>query len=241
MTTTKTTKTATKKTTKTVQAPKKATTSVTSSSKARSNIKVPTLGIILTKYRKTIFVGCGIVILGALLFLGRSLVIAATVNGQPVSRFAIISELEKQGGQQALEKEITRMLVFQEASKKNIVASKEDLDKEIAKITKQVKDQGQDLNELLKAQGISQNDFQNDVKMQIVVTKLLGDKTKVSDKELNDFLSKNADLISKEKDQKKAREDVRQQLSQQKLSTEYQKWIAEIRKNANVLQFVEYK
>lgn len=219
---------------------KKSTVTAPSVVGAKGQAKQPTLGSVLTKYKKVILIACGIVILAALLFLGRGLFLAGTVNGQPISRFAIIRELEKQGGQQALEKEITKSLVFQEASKKNITASKEEIDKEIAKITKQIKDQGQDLNELLKAQGIAQADFESDIKMQIVVTELLGDKTKVTDKEVNDFIAKNESLMTEEKDKAKAKENIRLQLQQQKLSTEYQKWIAEIRKNASVLQFVEY-
>lgn len=218
---------------------KKSVVATSSPTKVKTQSK-QTMGSILTKYRNVILISCGIIILAALLFLGRGLFLSATVNGQPISRFTIIRELEKQGGQQALEREITKSLVFQEASKKNITASKEEIDREIAKVTKQIKDQGQDLNELLKAQGISQADFQNDIKMQIVVTELLGDKTKVSDKEVNDFIAKNETLMADEKDKTKAKENIRLQLQQQKLSTEYQKWIAEIRKNANVLQFVEY-
>ena len=54
------------------------------------------------------------------LYFGRSLLFAALVGGRPITRVELISELEKQGGQQALESLVTKELVKQEAQKKNI-------------------------------------------------------------------------------------------------------------------------
>ena len=200
-----------------------------------------TVGNILARHKKLIIVLSIVVVLASLAYLGRGLVIAATVNGQPISRFQIISEAEKQLGQSTLEKEIARSLVFQEAAKKNITASEEDIDKETKKISDQLKAQGQNLNELLVAQGIEQEDFRSDIKIQLLVQKILGDQVKVSDKEVDDFIAKNEGMVAQEQDQAKAKESIKLQLQQQKLSQKYQDWITKLRADAKILQFVNYK
>lgn len=210
-----------------------------------SNFKVMTLSDIRNtvtnpKNRRSLILSSAIIIVAIVLFLGRGLLIAATVNGQPVSRLAIISELEKQSGKAVLDSVVTKMLVVQEAKKKNVEASSKDIDAEIAKIKKQFKDQGQDLDSLLASQGLTQEKFRDEVKIQILVTKLLGDKAKVTDKEFKDFMDKNKDIVPAGEDQKTAEANLRTQLEQQKLAQQYQSWIQNVKKDAAIQYFVNY-
>lgn len=205
-----------------------------------SNIKNLKKNLTDPKNRKNLFIAGGIFIVLVLLYLGRGFLVAATVNGQPVSRIAVISELEKQSGQVVLENLITKMLVMQEAKKNNVNVTEEDVNKEIDKISKQFKEQGQDLNELLRAQGLSQEKFKDEVKIQLLVTKLLGDKAKVSDKEFEEFMTRNPGLIQEEENQEKARETLRTQLEQQKLAQKYQEWMMKLKKEAKINYFVNY-
>lgn len=193
------------------------------------------------KYKKVLILGGALIVVAALAFLGKGLFIAAAVNGQPISRLKIVSDIEKRLGQETLEREISKTLVYQEAAKKNINISDKELDGEINKFASQLKAQGQDLNQLLMAQGITQEQFRDDMKFQVVVKKILGDKTKVTDKEIDDFIKQNQSMLNPEDDAAKTKENVKAELESQKLNQEYQKWIAEVRKNANVLQFVDYK
>src|SRR3989344_3487745 len=39
--------------------------------------------------------------------------VAALVNGQPILRWSVITEVEKQGGQEVLDRKITEALIFQ--------------------------------------------------------------------------------------------------------------------------------
>ena len=192
------------------------------------------------KNRRSLILAIVVIILILAIYLGKSLVVAALVNGQPVSRLAIIHDLEQQSGKAALDAVVTRMLVFQEAQKKNITASEKDIDGEIARIRSQFQAQGQNLDQLLATQGLTKEKFRDEVKVQILVTKILGDQVKVSDKEFNDFLAKNQDLLATEKDQNAAKANLRQQMEQQKLAQKYQEWIATVKKNAKITTFVNY-
>jgi enolase len=72
------------------------------------------------------------------------------------------------------------------------------------------------------------------------IERILGDKAKVSDKEFDDFLSKNKELIENEKDQTTAKAALRTQMGQQKLAQKYQEWIATVKKNAKINYLVNY-
>jgi foldase protein PrsA len=162
------------------------------------------------------------------------------VNGEPISRLSVIHDLEAQSGKAALDAMITRALVLQEANKKNINITTQEIDSEIAKIQKQFQSQGQNLDSLLATQGLSKEKFRDEVKIQLVVTKILGNQAKVTDKEFTDFLAKNQDLIASEKDPEAAKVNLRQQMGQQKLAQKYQEWIANIKKTAKINFFVQY-
>lgn len=193
-----------------------------------------------SKNRRSLILAIIVILIAAIVFFGKGLFIAATVNGQPVSRLAIIRDLEAQSGKATLDSIITRTLVIQEANKKNITVSEKDIDNEISKIQKQFQAQGQNLDALLATQGLSKEKFRDEVRVQLLVTKILGDQAKVTDKEFADFLVKNQDLISNEKDQEAAKKSLRQQMEQQKLAQKYQEWIANIKKNAKINYFVNY-
>lgn len=192
------------------------------------------------KNRKALIIGVIVVVLLVALYLSRSFFVAATVNGEPISRISIVKQLEAQSGRQVLDREITKKLVLQQAAKKNISASTKEINDEIAKIDKQVKDQGQNLDQLLAAQGLTRNQFADEVKIQILVQKVLGNQAKVTDKEFEDFLAKNQSLIENEPDKEAAKKRVRQQLEQQKLAQKYQDWIANIKKDAKIMYLVNY-
>lgn len=192
------------------------------------------------KNRRSLILAIIVIVLALAVFFGKNLIVAATVNGQPISRLAIIKDLEAQSGKAALDSIITRTLVFQEANKKNITASEKDIDAEVSRIQKQFQAQGQNLDALLATQGLSRERFRDEVKVQILVTKILGNQVKVTDKEFNEFLTKNQDLIANEKDQEAAKKSLKQQMEQQKLAQKYQEWIANVKKNAKINYFVNY-
>ena len=63
--------------------------------------------------RKYLSIGIGIAFILLVLFLLKSVFIAAIVNGQPVWRIPLIRNLEKQGGKQVLNSLITNILIYQ--------------------------------------------------------------------------------------------------------------------------------
>ncbi len=247
MATTKTAKkasTATKKTSKSVSkiSSRRSVSASMKVTKPKNNTSLSDLQkkVLDPKNRKSLVMAIVVIVLALVVFLGKGFFVAAMVNGQPISRLAIIHDLEAQSGKAALDAVVTRTLVAQEAAKKNVTATDSDINAEISKIQKQFQAQGQNLDQLLATQGLSKEKFKDEVKVQILVTKILGNQAKVTDKDFEAFLAKNADLIANEKDQEAAKKSLRQQMEQQKLAQKYQEWIAGIKKNAKINYFVGY-
>ena len=100
-------------------------------------------------------------------------VVLATVNGKPITRLKLWKRLEQQGGAQTLDSLITQELILQEGKEQNIVVSQQVIDEEIGNIEKTVSLQGSTLEQALETQGMSKEEFQNQIKIQILLEKLM--------------------------------------------------------------------
>lgn len=181
-----------------------------------------------------------VVILAIAAFLLKGLFVAALVNGQPIMRLDVIKELEKQGGKQTLSSLINQTLILQEANKKNIQVSQAEIDKAEKQIEDSLKSQGQNLDAALAMQGMTKQDFLMQLRLRNLVEKLLADKTKVSDKEIADYIEKNKDTFPANLKEPEIKKRVEEQLKQQKLAEASQSWLQELNKNAKINYFVNY-
>lgn len=188
----------------------------------------------LSLSRKKVTILLLVIIVVILLVIFRNQFVVATVNGKPISRFALINELERQSGKTTLDVLITKTLISQEASKRNIIVSNKDIDEETKRIENSLKKQGQDLNTLLSSQGMSRAEFTEQIKIQVLVKKLLADKIKITDKEVNDYYQKNIDSLPKDIEEKKLKEEIKSQLEQQKLSQESNTFVTDLRSKAKI-------
>src|SRR4030065_1321194 len=141
--------------------------------------------------RWTLIIGFIVVVILVLAYANMGIFIAAIVNGQPITRLQLAKELEKQGGKQVLDSIITQKLIDQEAKKKGIVVSQQDLDNEIKAIENQLKAQGTDLDTALAFQGQTRAQLQDSLKLKIQVEKLIADKISISEEEITTYFNEN--------------------------------------------------
>ncbi|MCL6096657.1 MAG: SurA N-terminal domain-containing protein [Patescibacteria group bacterium] len=189
---------------------------------------------------KKIIIGIAAVIIAGILYFEKGLFIAATVNGEPVSRLSVIQSLEKQNGKTALESTITKMLIEQEAKKKNIVVSQSEIDTQLKQIEGSIAQQGQKLDDVLASQGMTRSDLIEQIKLQKMLEKLAGNNITVTDKEIEAFIESNKSSFSQDATQDAMKQEAKQQLTQQKLNDKYQALIADLQKNAKITYFVNY-
>lgn len=191
-------------------------------------------------YKSKIFLLIIAILIFSALYYFRGLLIAATINGQPISRLSLISELEKQSGKQVLNTLVTKTLIIQEAKNQNINIDKNEVDAEIKKIEENLTKQGQKLDQVLLMQGMTKESLVEQITLQKMVEKMAGKDIQVTDKEINDYLEQNKNSIPEGKKPEEMKEEVRQQLIQQKTSDKFQTWLEELQKKAKINYFVNY-
>lgn len=188
-----------------------------------------TLGLIVT------------VILGVFIYaLLKSYLVAATVNGKSVSRYAVVKELETQSGKKALDALITRTLIDQKANEKNIEVSQKEIDAEIKKIEANIKAQGGTLEQALEQQGMTKVDLTEQLTLQLKLEKLAGGKTVITDKEVDKYVTDNADLFPTGGAQP-PKAQIKEQLQQEKSKESIQKYLEDLKKSAKIQYSSVYK
>ncbi|MBI2613717.1 MAG: SurA N-terminal domain-containing protein [Candidatus Levybacteria bacterium] len=186
------------------------------------------------------FIPLVVILIGAILFYFKGLFVVALVNGEPIFRLSLIAELEKQGGKQTLSSLVNQTLILQEAKKKNIEVSQEEIDKSAKQIEDSLKTQGQNLDTALAMQGMTRQDFMMQLKLRGLVEKLLADQIKVTDKEVADYIDQNKETLPTDLKEEEIKQSVREQLKQQKLAGKSQEWLDSLNKNAKINYFVNY-
>ena len=187
-----------------------------------------------------VFIPIILVIVAVLLFVLKGFFIAAIVNGQPITRMSLDQTLEKKYGKQELTSAITQTLIMQEASNKNITVTDSEINASVKQITDSLSAQGQTLDSALALRGMTKQDFLDQLKIQKIVEKILGNQLAVSDKEIQDYIDKNKSSLPTGLSDADLKSQVKQQLQQQKLTDKAQAWIAGLQKKAKINYFVNF-
>ena len=178
-----------------------------------------------------------IIIIGILLYVFRSSYLVAVVNGKPVTKFQLWNELEKQAGKQVLESLVIETLILQEAQNQNLQITQGEIDAEVQKIKDNLKQQGQELDQLLAAQGMSLDELKEQIRMQKIVEKLAAGNVVTTDEEVQEYLEKNKDFLPEDATQEELKITVKNQLEQQKQNEQVQTWIQALQEKAKITYF----
>jgi foldase protein PrsA len=183
-----------------------------------------------------------LVALVAVLFYFRGIFVAAVVNGRPITRIAVIRELERQNGGRVLDAMITQKLIRDEAKKQGVTVSGDEISAKVKDLEDQLSSQGQSLDNVLGAQNVSRSELEDQIRTQLLVEKILGPRVGVSDEEVSKYIEENKDRFPEDTDfeSEEFRGNIKEQLKNQKMSREISKWIGELKSNASIRFFVEY-
>ncbi len=186
-----------------------------------------------------------LLIVAGLIYFGGKVLFVASVNGQLINRFTVIKDLEKQGGKKVLETIVLKTLINQEAKKRKIDISQKELEAELTKIEVNVTSQGTTLDALLLQQGMTKDDLKNEIKLQLLVTKMVEKNVSITEKEIDDYLTNQKSQASQSLDPTQAapemtRAQAQSTLRQQKLQTKIQTFVADLKAKAKINYFVKY-
>ncbi|MCJ7804197.1 SurA N-terminal domain-containing protein [Patescibacteria group bacterium] len=202
---------------------------------------IPKLKDLKTSFsKKTSIITLGVLVVLAVLYLSKSLFIVALVNGRPITRWTLDRELERVGGKQILNTKIAEILVSQEARNQKITVSDEEINQETKKLDEQFQAQGQTLDSVLALQNQSKKEFLRQLKIQLLVEKILGKEIEVTEEEIADYFKENAALFEQGATLASEKENIRQTLFNNKLTEKIQSWLQELQTKAKILYFVEF-
>ncbi len=181
-----------------------------------------------------------VALIGGVAYRFKDQFIVATVNGEYISRLALVKELEGQYGKSALEAMVTKALVLQEAEKQGIAVGGEEVDQEIKKIEEGITAQGQNLDQVLGMQGISREDLKEQIRIQKIAEKIVGKDIEVTDEEVENYFEENKDSFPEDAEEEELKKNIRQQLEQQKLGEGINSWITSLRDSAKINYLKEF-
>jgi len=169
----------------------------------------------------------------ALWFL-RSQIIVAMVNGKPITRFKLISELEKQGASQILDSLVTMELVNQAINEADIKVDDQEIADQMAEIEATLASQNQNLDDILAMQNLTREDIEKDIKLNLQVDKILADKIQVTDEEVMEYFETNKEILGEDANFEEMKKDIEAQVIQEKRSAAQQEWLETLRSEANI-------
>lgn len=207
------------------------------SSPVTNQVALPRLPFALNK--KIIAVIVAIVLLAAVFYFFKDLLVVAKVNGTFISRYTLISRLEQQYGEDLLDNLITETLIKQEAKKQNIEVTEAEMNERLDEIKASLAGQGQTLEEYLQFQGATEAELRENIELRLLLERLLVDKIAVTDEEIDAYIEENKDLLGEDTDtsSEEVRASIRQSLQDQKFNQEAQAWLELKKTEAIITQY----
>jgi len=184
-----------------------------------------------------------LLVVAGLIYFGGKVLFVASVNGQLVNRLSVVKELEKQGGKKTLDSIILKTLINQEAKKRKLSIPQSEIDAEMKKIEVNVSSQGSTLDALLAQQGMTKDDLVGEIKLQLLVTKMVDNNISVTDKEADDYIASQKSQLSLDSTQpapELTRDQAKTAIKQQKLQTKIQTFVADLKAKAKINYFIKY-
>lgn len=175
-----------------------------------------------------------LVILGAYWLVNRGYVVAALVNGKPIFTWQINQSVMTRYGAQTLDSMISEQLITDAAAKQNVVITQTDVDAKVASLVSTLGPNVK-LEDVLQYQGMTKSEFEDQVRVQMIVDKILGKGITVSDSDITDYIANNKDTLTAT-DDAGLKSEAQQAIMTQQISDKIQPWLTDLRSQAKIVQ-----
>lgn len=191
----------------------------------------------ITKFRSSktfylILLAIGILLL---VIFKKSWFVAALVNGTPVTNLELQTKLNQQFKQTTLNQLINEKIIMLEGNKNGIVTTEASIDQKIAELEKNVGGK-EVLDSLLSQQGQTRSSLRDQIRVQLIITKLYEKEATVSAEEVAKFLAENSQSLKATESAAQEKESY-EVLKNQKLSQIFSQKFQELRTKAKIQIF----
>lgn len=178
-----------------------------------------------------------IFILLAILWKFKSSFIVAMVNGQPISRLQLNDRLMKKFGDQTLDSIINERLILAAARQKGIFVKSEEIESRSKQIEQRLNGKIS-LDDALKAQGLTRDDFKKELEIQVSIEKLFDKDATIAAVDVENYIKNNNQAFARATDPAQVTEEVKTILRQQEVNDLFETWFNNIKKSAKVTKFL---
>lgn len=189
-------------------------------------------------WKKPHVIGLVVLLIGLIVLFAtnKGLLVAAVVNGKPIFRWDLNKVLVSRFGKQSLEGMISESLIAEAAKKEGVTISSADVDNKINEIVKGL-GANVSLDDLLTYQGMSKSDFQNQVKLQLTVQRVLGKDITITEGDINNYIATSSALLTAT-DPAQLRKEAQTAIMDAKIGEKLQGWFASLQQNAKIMRFL---
>lgn len=184
-----------------------------------------------------VWVAGGLVLLLVVLgLMNKGLLVAAMVDGKPIFSWDLNRTLQSRYGQQTLEGMIGEVLIAKEAQKSGIAITEQDIASKQKEILSSLGTEVS-LDDFLKFQGMSKSDFEQQLRMQLTVEKLLSKDLTITETDINNYIATNRATLTAT-DPAQLKEEAKKAIISNTVSEKLQSWFVGVRQKANVVKFL---
>ena len=135
---------------------------------------------------------------------------------------------------------VIKKIILKQALEEGITISNDDVEAELSMLRERMGGQGGTLEDALEAQGLTLDQFKEQIILQKALEKILKDRVAVTDDEINNYLETTKATKPASMSEEDFRGRVREQLEGQKFGVEAEQWLIEEKQKANIRYFVDY-
>lgn len=175
-------------------------------------------------------------------FLGlwfRNFIPIAIVDGQFVNRTEFVSRLVEQAGKTVMQKIIIKKYVNDEAKRRKIKVTKEELQEQVKFVADRLKREHATFEQYLSAQKLSERQFLEEMELQLKVKKIFGPGILVTTKEIDQYLKDHKIVKGKGAIYESQKVDVYDALYKAKLQNAFRIFLADKLKVAKIHYFIK--
>lgn len=191
----------------------------------------------LTSFRpsKKIWVVIIVIIILISLFVRKDILLAATVNGTPITTLELFAHLNQQYRTQGLNQLINEKLILGEARKNGLTVSDQEINARLSQFEEKVGG-AQALDTLLSQQGQSKTTLVNQIKIQLLIEKLYSKEASASTEEVDKFIAQNKDSLQATTSAEQTKEAT-EVLKEQKLNQVFNEKFQQLKQQAKIQIF----
>ncbi len=178
-----------------------------------------------------------LVLIAFILLVRKGYLVAAMVNGKPIFSWSVTKVLTDRFGAQQLESMITEDLIRQEALKQGVTVNQEEIDRKADAMTSKF-GEGVSLDDILSFQGMTRDEFDRQMSLQIMIEKILSKDVVFSDKDLDMYIATNSALFTATSSAQN-REQAKNVLLENTVSGQVTQWIQDVKDRSQIYRFMQ--